>query len=468
MNLLKAALNTINKFSMLTGGDSVLIGLSGGPDSVCLLIILDKLKEDFGLTLSAVYVDHGLRPDEVEHEKSFCKKLCSSLGITFFSKSVDVRGYAKKKRLSKQEAARELRYQVFEVISGDVNATKICLAHNADDQAETFLMRLLRGSGPKGLSCIPPVRGKIIRPLIEIEKGEIENFLIQNSSPVPDYSSLPFVVDSSNRRTDYLRNWIRHKIMPELRKQNPALVKTICRVADILHEEDMYLDTVVNNTLMKLISRKRDDELELFLVPLENMKKPILRRVIRWAINETGGLKGIDFDHIEEIIRLVKKGNSGDMLNLPKGLRAVKRYSTLLLTAKTALKLKSRNFSLPGELLLEEADMVLKAEVYEKKPEVHNDRNIAVIDFDKLSLPLKVRKRQKGDFFYPLGFGRRKKLQDFFVDEKIPGEERDKIPVVLSGDDVIWVAGYRADERFRVTDRTEKFLSLIISNVKFR
>ncbi|MEF9438517.1 MAG: tRNA lysidine(34) synthetase TilS, partial [Candidatus Mariimomonas ferrooxydans] len=297
MNLLKAALNTINKFSMLTGGDSVLIGLSGGPDSVCLLIILDKLKEDFGLTLSAVYVDHGLRPDEVEHEISFCKKLCSSLGITFFSKSVDVREYAKKKRLSKQEAARELRYQVFEAISGDVNATKISLAHNADDQAETFLMRLLRGSGPKGLSCIPPVRGKIIRPLIEIEKGEIENFLIQNSPPVPDYSSLPFVVDSSNRRTDYLRNWIRHKIMPELRKQNPALVKTICRVADILHEEDMYLDTVVNNTLMKLISRKRDDELELFLVPLENMKKPVLRRVIRWTINETRGLKGIDFDH---------------------------------------------------------------------------------------------------------------------------------------------------------------------------
>ena len=180
MNILKAALNTINKFSMLAEGDNVLIGLSGGPDSVCLSIILDKLKEDFGLTLSAVYVDHGLRPDEVEHEKSFCKKLCSSLGITFFSKSVDVRGYAKKKRLSKQEAARELRYQVFEEIAGNVNATKISLAHNADDQAETFLMRLLRGSGPKGLSCIPPVRGKIIRPLIEIEKREIENFLIQN------------------------------------------------------------------------------------------------------------------------------------------------------------------------------------------------------------------------------------------------------------------------------------------------
>ncbi len=463
MNLLKAALNTINNFSMLAENDNVLIGLSGGPDSVCLSIILNKLKEDFGLTLSAVYVDHGLRPDEVEHEKSFCKKLCSSLGITFFSKSVDVRGYAKKKRLSKQEAARELRYQVFEEIAGNVNATKISLAHNADDQAETFLMRLLRGSGPKGLSCIPPVRGKIIRPLIEIGKGEIENFLIQNPSPVPDYSSLPFVVDSSNCRTDYLRNWIRHKIMPELRNQNPALVKTICRVADILHEEDMYLDTVVNNTLMKLISRKRDDELELFLVPLENMKKPVLRRVIRWAINETRGLRGIDFDHIEEIIRLVKKGNSGDMLNLPKGLRAVKRYSTLLLTARTVLKLKSRNFSLPGELLLEEAGMVLKAEVYEKKPEFRNDRNITVIDFDKLSLPLKVRKRQKGDFFYPFGFGRRKKLQDFFVDEKIPREERDKIPVVLSGDDVIWVAGYRADERFRVTDRTEKFLSLIIS-----
>jgi tRNA(Ile)-lysidine synthase len=466
MQLLKKIQETIKKYSMLSEGDRVLIGLSGGPDSVCLAIILDKFGEDFNLSLNAVYVDHGLRPDEVKHERSFCKTFCDSLGITFFSKSVDVKGYAKKKRLNQQEAARALRYQVYEEISREVNATKIALAHSADDQAETFLMRILRGSGLKGLSGIPPVRGKIIRPLIETAKKEIEDFLHQNSLLVPPYSSLPFIVDSSNLKIDYFRNWIRQKIIPELKKQNPALIKTIGRVADILREEDTYLDSIVTKTLMKLISRRRDDTVELFLFPLENMGKPILRRVLRRAINETKGLRGIGFIHIEEIIKLVKRGKSGNILNLPKGIRAVKGYSTLLLTVKTPLKLKSRAFNPPGELALEEAGIVLKAEVSENWDNKFNGKDTAVFDFERLIFPLEVRMRQKGDYFYPSGFGRRKKLQDFFVDNKIPRDERDNIPIMVSGKEIIWVVGHRMDERFKATDKTEKFLRLIISRGK--
>ena len=254
MELIKKIRKTIIKYNMLSEGDNVIIGLSGGPDSVCLGIILHKLRVDFNLTLNAVYVDHGLRPDEVENEKAFCKNFCNNLGIGFFTKAVDVKEYAKDRKLNMQEAARELRYHAYEEVSKKAGAAKIALGHTADDQSETFFMMLLRGSGMKGLSGIPPVRSLelgikknilIIRPLIEIERKEIEEFLFQNSS-------LPFIVDSSNLKKDYFRNWIRLMIIPEFKKKSPALVKSISRMADILREEDAYLEIIVTKTLMRL------------------------------------------------------------------------------------------------------------------------------------------------------------------------------------------------------------------------
>ena len=173
---------------MLSEGDCVIIGLSGGPDSVCLAVILDKLKKEFNLSLYAVYIDHGLRPDEIENEKEFCREFCDKLGINFLCESVDVKNYIKQKGINLQEAARELRYQVYENVAANVKAAKIALGHNADDQAETLLMMLLRGSGRRGLSGIPPVRKYIIRPLIEIERKEIEEFLLQNERAIREYA----------------------------------------------------------------------------------------------------------------------------------------------------------------------------------------------------------------------------------------------------------------------------------------
>jgi tRNA(Ile)-lysidine synthase len=458
MKLLQKVQETIKKYSMLSKGDSVLIGLSGGPDSVCLTVILDKLKGNFNLSLHAVYVDHGLRPEEGKKEQAFCRTICEKLGIGFCSKSVDVKGYAKEKRLNIQEAARELRYQIFEEVSKEINATKIALAHNADDQAETVLMRLLRGSGSKGLSGIPPVRGKIIRPLIEIERREIEKFLSQNLSIIPQ-TSPPFIIDSSNLKTDYLRNWIRLKVMPELKRHNPALVYSIGRSAEILRDEDVYLESIVTKTLEGLISKKANNLIELSLFPLENMEKPILRRLLRRAIKEIRGTeRGIDFVHIEDIINLIKNGKSGDSLNLLNGIRAIKGYSTLLLTSEAPLKLKTCVLNVPGELFLEENGIILKTEISENMEDVIAGKDTAVFDYDSLTFPLIVRMREQGDYFYPSGFGKRKKLQDFFVDNKVPKDKRDVVPIVVSGKDIIWVAGYRMDERFRAKKDTKRFL----------
>ncbi|KAF0145543.1 MAG: tRNA(Ile)-lysidine synthase [Nitrospirae bacterium] len=463
MNLIGRVKATIKKHSMLREKDRVLAGLSGGPDSVCLLLLLNQLKDEYKLDLHAIYIDHGLRSEEIPDEIKFCKKLCENLNIPFITKSINVISYAKELGLNKQEAARELRYESFEDAALETGANKIALAHNADDQTETFFMRILRGSGQKGLSGIPPVRGKIIRPLIETERNEIEKFLLQNAECRPLNAEPQFMVDSSNIKKDYFRNWLRLSVMPEFTKKNPDLIGTIGRMSEIIREEDNYLELIVTKTLMKLIPKKTEKTIELFLVPLENMDKVILRRVLRRAIDAVKGLRGISFIHIEDIIGLIKNGDSGDRLYLPKGIRVIRGYSTLILTSELPVKLGTYSLEVPGEVVLREAGVLIKGSIEEQSAERKaQEKSVAIFDADKVKAPLTIRARKDGDFFYPAGFGKKKKLQDFFVDEKVPRDERDKVPIILSGEDIVWIAGYRGDERFNITSGTKKIVSLEI------
>jgi len=455
---------TIKKYSMLSEKEKILVGLSGGPDSVCLLYILNNIKDKFTLDLHAVYIDHTMRPEETPEEIEFCKLLCKRLNVAFLTKSIDVKAYAKEQGLNRQEAARKLRYRIFEETAYEIDAHKIALGHIADDQAETVLIRLFRGSGSTGLSGIPPIRGTIIRPLIEIERKEIERFL--------DERKLDFIVDSSNLKEDYLRNKIRLSLMPMIREFNPNIIETLSKTASIFRDEERYFEIIVTKTLMKLISRKTDVRIELFLVPLEIMDKVIMRRVLRRAIEETRGLHGISFVHIEDIIELIKNGSPGDRLYLPKGIRIIKGYSTLILTSEHPVKLNTYILAIPGETILKEAGILIRASMVETHESGVMSQNsglwytLAIFDADRLILPLVVRPRKNGDFFYPFGFGKRKKLQDFFVDEKVPRDERDRTPLIISGEDIIWVVGYRGDERFKVTEDTMKILRLEVKKIR--
>jgi len=471
MELQKTIKETIRKHAMLTGEERVLTGLSGGPDSVCLLHVLKALEDEFRLDLHAIYIDHGIRPYETPREIEFCKNLCNRLNLPFSTKSIDVKSYAKEKQIGTQEAARELRYHVFEEKAFEIKAHKIALGHTADDQAETLLMRLFRGSGPAGLCGIPPVRGKIIRPLIKIERSDIERYLKENT--------IDFIVDSSNLRRDYLRNKIRLSLMHMLKEINPNIIETLSRTAAILREEERYLEIIVTKTLMRLISRKSDARIELFLPPLEAMDKVILRRALRRAIDETRGLRGINFVHIEEIIELTKKGRTGDRLYLPDGVRAIKGYSTFILTSEPPVKLGTYTLEIPGEIVLKEAGIRIKVSLAEPEPlegskttktsdfgkDSEARTTMASFDAEKLTFPLTVRSRKRGDFFYPFGFGKKKKLQDFFTDEKVLRDERDRIPLIVSKEDVIWVVGYRADERFKVTGETKRVLKVEVREI---
>ena len=348
--------------------------------------------------------------------------------------------------------------------SYEINARKIALGHTADDQAETLIMRLLRGSGPTGLSGIPPVRGNIIRPLIEIGRGEIERFL--------DAEKIAYIIDSSNLKKDYLRNRIRLSIMPMLKELNPDVIGTLSKTAAIFRDEERYFEFIVTKTLMKLITRKTDHRIELFLSPFEIMDKVIMRRVLRRAIDETKGLRGISFIHIEDIIELVKRGDAGDRVYLPGGIRVIKKYSTILLTSEPPVQLSACTLAVPGDTILKEAGVLIKASVIEDQgSEVSNQNSglwtaFGIFDADKLDFPLLVRRRADGDFFYPFGFGRKRKIQDFFVDQKVPRDERDRVPLIISANDIIWVVGYRGDDRFSVAEETKRVLKLEIKQIR--
>ena len=448
---------------MLSGDEKVLTGLSGGPDSVCLLHILHELQVQFRLGINAVYIDHGLRPAETGGELQFCRALCERLKIPFLTKTVPVRSYAKEQKMNLQEAARHLRYAAFEETAYESGCRRIALGHTADDQAETLLMHLFRGSGTTGLAGIPPVRKNIIRPLIDIEKKDIEKYLAD--------SHIGHITDSSNLKQDYMRNRIRFSFMPVIREFNPDIVSTLSKTACLFRDEDRYFEIIVTKTLMKLISRKTGSRIELFLSPFDIMDKVIMRRVLRRAIDSTLTLRSAGFIHIEDIIDLIRHGKPGDRLYLPKGIRAIKGYSTLIITSDKPVPLNACVLAVPGDTVLKEAGMVIKASTDPAEETVLENISglwiyTGIFDADKLHMPLTARPREDGDAFYPSGFGKRKKLQDFFTDLKVPRDERCRVPLIVSGKDIIWVVGYRGDERFQVTTETKRILRLEVRKLR--
>ncbi|HYQ47582.1 MAG TPA: tRNA lysidine(34) synthetase TilS, partial [Thermodesulfovibrionales bacterium] len=374
-------------------------------------------------------------------------------------KSIDVVSFKKERRLNLHEAARELRYQAFRDAALEVRASRIALAHTADDQAETFIMRLTRGSGPAGLSGIPIMRDNIIRPLLEVEREEIARFL-RERDVVP-------VTDSSNLREDYFRNMVRMSVMPVLKRSNPNLIRSLCHTMAILREEEHYFGILVTRTLMKLISRKTEKKIELFLAPMEAMETVILRRVLRRVISEIMGLRGIAFGHIEDIIGLIRNGAAGQRLRMPNGIRVIREYALLSVTTEEPCRIAEYALSVPGEAVIRGAGLVLTAAFVPSGEQTVDGRTSVLLDAENMKLPLVIRPRRPGDRFRPMGFAGTRKVQDFFVDLKVPRDERDTVPIVSSGDDIVWIAGYRPDDRFKVTEHTKKFLRLGIVRGKF-
>ncbi len=445
-------------------GEKLLVGVSGGPDSVFLLNTLSCLQKYFGFKIYIAHVNHCLRGAESDADELFVRNLAFEKAAPFFLCRVNAAKIAKNEKLSLEDAARKARYNFFLNLCRIHKITKIVLAHTKDDQAETVLMRILRGTGLTGLCGMSPVSDrdgvKIIRPLLDIEKKDILNYLKKHI--------IKSRLDSSNLKTDFFRNRIRLDILPLLEKINPRVKDNLVRLGSNAREADEVLQDLVLKKFPRVVCGqnknlfrvKRDSFMRLAPV----LRTGILRRII--ALLE-GDLKGIDARHIHIADAFIRaQQTSVKSIDLPKGLllRKSKNYIVLekkQLQKKNNNKKKSYLLSLNKRINIPDLGFSFIASSIKKNINLKkHSQNVEYFDRDKLKFPLIIRGREKGDCFYPLGLKGRKKIKDFLIDEKVDAEQKDKIPMLICGKDIVWVTGMRISEKFKVTDKTKNILKI--------
>lgn len=457
-SLLGKVKGTIAKYRMLGPNVRVVVGVSGGPDSVSLIHLLSRLQDEYNLTLWIAHLNHKLRGREGEEEDRWVKQFGRELGISVISDSCNVSLLAKKKKLSLEEAGRRARYNFLEHVANEVGASRIAIAHTASDQVETLLMRLIKGAGVDGLSGIPPVRGRVIRPLIEIFRVEVEVYCKDNH--------LYPCQDSSNLELCFLRNRIRWDLIPHLSRQyNPRIGETILRINAILREEGDYLERETRRALRLAAVGQNNGKLILDIQKLHRLHPAIQRRVVRKALGEVkGDLKRITFDHINSVLGM-GPGRGTKKLDLPGDLLVQREYDRLVIKRGKNKKL-SFHYPLivPGKIELPELRLSLEAEIILDRPtNFAKGDSIAYLDWDRLEEPLFLRQRKRGDKFQPSGMKGSKKIKDFFIDLKIPLEQRGMIPLLISKDKIAWVVGYRVDERFKIRQDTPRVLRIKVT-----
>jgi tRNA(Ile)-lysidine synthase len=439
-------LRTIEKHSLLSPGDRVVVAVSGGPDSVCLLSVLRELSKDFGLTLHVAHLDHMFRGKESADEALFVADLAKKLDLPATLEKIDVPAICRERGLSSQAGAREARYDFLQRVADDVGASRIATGHTADDQAETFLMRLVRGAGISGLSAIPPLRGNIIRPLIECTRHEVLEHL--------QSAGLAFKTDSSNAKPVYTRNRIRLEVLPVLKSFNPRIVETLAMEAALLRDEDEAVEAYLSGIVESACLRK-DDLLSVKRGAFDAHPPAFRRRLLR----QITGLAGLEPSaltraQVNEALSFMAVVQTGRTMSLPQGLTITREYDRFIFAAKPLTAGFSQVLTVPGNTAIPGLGVTVETAISDgREPEgEEKDSNYiwqARFDYDKIGPLLTMRTRRPGDRFQPAGMGgRSKKIQDYFVDEKIPRRKRDSQPLLAAEDEILWVVGLRTDERF--------------------
>ncbi len=447
--------------------ESVIVGVSGGADSVFLLHALCGLSKTYGLKVLVAHLNHKLRAKAADGDEKFVRNLCEKMKIPFVCRSADTKEFAKTYGLSLEDAARRLRHEFFFDICREYKIGKVVLAHTRDDQAETVLMRFIRGAGLQGLSGIRQRNdfGKfvIVRPLLRISKREILDYL--------DAEGIDFRTDKSNFETKFLRNRLRLEVIPYLKKFNPQIVKNICNMAEGFEEIYVFLQTEAEKACARIM-KKNTGKINLKCGPYLRLSSALRKEVLRRAVKELlGNLLGFEAKHFRQIDLLAADKNCGFRTDLPGGLRAVCRRGMLViekkLSAVAAPVFRPRRL-LPGrKLLLKELGIEIEARITKKPGRLKkHDRSLEYFDADKTGPSLTLRQRLPGDMFYPLGSSGKKKLKKFFIDQKISYLERDRNLLVCSGTHIIWVVGERISEDCKVTAKTKKFLLIKTRKIK--
>ncbi len=455
---LKKVRETISRYGMTEPGERVIVAVSGGPDSVCLLDILNELSGELKISLVAAHYNHGLRNGEDEFETGLVRGMAESMGIPF---EAEKSAFLSKEDASIEEKAREARYAFLQKVMGRYRACKIAMGHNLNDQAETVLMRMIRGSGPSGLAGIPPVRDKgIIRPLINIKREEIMAYVSARR--------LSYALDSSNSDTRYLRNRIRLELLPLMQDYQPRIIEHLGRLSDILKEEEDFLELMAAEWVDKESQKDSAGNIFVPVSSLEKLHTALKNRVIRLLLkNRVKNLRRIDSDHIRSISDLIGSRNPQAALNLPVSLIVRKVYDRLIFSLGKEQPIPDFSYSVPGPgtVYLEALDRTIRIEEIDGGMDPCSGSNeiSACLDADMIQFPLFVRNFRPGDRFIPLGMKGHRKIKDFFIDLKVPSEIRVLTPILTSQDNIVWICGYRIDERYKVTDKTSKIFKITLS-----
>lgn len=470
MILLSKIKETINKHGMLSPGDRVVVAVSGGPDSVCLLRALLAFMPEYELTLHVAHLDHRFRGEESAAEAQFVRGLAARWSLPATIESSDVPAYSRARGLSAQVGGREVRYRFLQHVADAAGANRIALGHTANDQAETLLMRLIRGAGVTGLSAIPPVRENIIRPLIDITREKVLTYLKENGQD--------FVTDPSNLKPLYTRNRVRQEVLPVLERFNPRIVEALATAAEVLRDEDIAMEASLA-AVMDHTVRQDGEAVRIVRAEFNGLLPALRRRVLRNALalsngEETPGLSSV---RTEEAIAFMAEAQTGRMMELPGGLSLAREYDSFFIRQRERVEELSIPLAVPGRTDVPGTGLQVEAQVREAldldgglpshqrtgdDDEGSFDENYlwqAQFDYDKITLPLYLRSRRVGDWFCPAGMeGKSKKLQDYFVDEKVPRFRRAAVPLLATEQDLVWVVGMRTDGRYLPGPETKKLL----------
>ncbi|MFV0362595.1 MAG: tRNA lysidine(34) synthetase TilS [Suipraeoptans sp.] len=440
--------NFIKENKMIEDGDKVIIGLSGGPDSMCLLHILLELSKKLKFEIYCIHINHMIRGEEANLDEAFVENICKQSNVLIKTVSRNVVAYAKEKKLSEEEAGREIRREEFEKFMYELGANKIALGHHMNDNAETLLLNLSRGSALNGMTGIEPVNGIYIRPLLCVLREEIEHYL--------EINNYRFCVDQTNTSNKYARNRIRNNIIPYLESDiNKNSVKHMNDAMKHIREVNKYLSLVCDGYIEKCVVTGQADRGTLILAKEYNELPYIFKSevIYRTLTNMADKKKDIEEKHVLAVAQLFDM-QVGKGVDLPYNIRATREYKGVKFRNSKEARIKD----------VQKPQMTMNTFVYNKLTKtVPTSTYTKWFDCDIITQTVEIRHRQSGDFITINKEGNRKKLKQFFIDEKISREMRDDIWLACDGSHVMWVIGYRQNPYYQITDKTKNILEIVIS-----
>jgi len=458
---------------MMPKGTPVLVGVSGGPDSMALLHALMALSDHLSIQLGVAHLNHCLRPGAADRDARFVAEAAQKYGIPCYAESKDIYKDCKNSGLSLEEASRNARYRFFHEVCRKNGYDKIAVGHHHDDNAELILLYLLRGSGSVGIGGILPVRDSIVRPLIRTSRTEILGFLASQD--------ISYRLDASNLDENFLRNRIRHQLIPLLEESyNPRISEALNRLGNILQSEEQWMNQVLAPVFEQTVTEQATGRIVLSVPRLMDLPVAPLRRVVRRAIQQVkGNLRRIAFSHVDAVIRLVLRGRADGCLDLPDRVRISRDMDQLIITKENsplrqtprkkdttpgldyAYTISASQIAHGNAIYLHEIRTLVKftrtsADDFHNRPK--SDGNVAFFDWDRIQFPLTIRNHRAGDWFTPLGMTGGQTVQSFFNNNKIPPALRAKTPIFFSGETVIWVGGFRIADPVKVAASTRNVL----------